>query len=225
MDKIDLEEMILYKDDDILVVAKPAGISVTPEGWDQSKPCLHHLLREPYPDVMIAHRLDKDTSGVMVFARSADAHRVLSAQFEHHLVQKKYLALVNGVPDWEETSARHRLRVDVGKKHRTVVDHAHGMNSETLFKVIEKFNGYALVSAIPKTGRTHQIRVHLYAKGFPIVGDPLYGEYSSKLIGRAALHAAEIAFEHPAGQGWMRFECPLPPDIMDAIQKIKAGKG
>ena len=222
---MNVDEMVIYCDEDVLIVSKPAGIGVTPYGWDVGQPCLHYILREKFPGLMIVHRLDKDTSGVMVFARHPDAHRFLSHQFEKHEVEKTYNALVVGLPHWHETIAKHRLRVDVGKKHRTTVDHTHGLNAETHLKVIETFEGYALVDAKPKTGRTHQIRVHLYAKGHPIVGDPLYGEGNALLIDRVALHATEIAFTHPRTGQMVRFVCPLAADITKAIAKIKAGEG
>ena len=218
---IKFDNLTIYKDDAIWVVSKPAGISVTPEGWDKDQPCMHHLLRQNDPGLLIVHRLDKDTSGVMVFARNAEAHRNLSLQFENHQVSKTYLALVYGVPQWKETTARHRLRIGVGKKHRTMVDHTHGLNAETGFTVKETFSEYALLSAVPKTGRTHQIRVHLYAKGHPIVGDPLYGEGSTEMIDRVALHASELEFTHPTTGILVRFECPLPEDFTTALKKIK----
>lgn len=212
---------VRYVDDDVILINKPSMLSVLLEGWEPTAPCLINQLRKTWPDAMVVHRLDKDTSGIMVFARNPNAHRNLSIQFEKHLVLKQYLAVVVGEPSWDVTTAKHRLRVGVGKKHRTVVDNAKGISAETVLRVLDRFNGHAIVAAEPHTGRTHQIRVHLYAKGFPILGDPLYGEVRSPLIGRAALHANTIRFSHPGTNEVVTFEAPLADDIVAAIEAIK----
>lgn len=217
----DLKFDVCYLDEDIILLNKPSRLSVLVEGWEPSAPSLIDLVRQTWPEAMVVHRLDKDTSGIMVFARNPNAHRSLSIQFEKHLVQKQYLAVVVGEPGWEVTTARHRLRVGVGKKHRTVVDNAKGISAETVMRILERFNGHALVAAEPRTGRTHQIRVHLYAKGFPILGDPLYGDVRSSLINRAALHASTIRFAHPSTNEEVVFEASLAKDIVMAIEAIK----
>ena len=147
---------ILYQDKNLLVINKPAGLSVLPEGWESDAPYLRQMLENEFGQIWVVHRLDKITSGVMVFALTAEAHRELNRQFEQHEVEKVYQAIVEGVPSWDEHTARHMLRTDVGRKHRTVVVHKRGKNSETHFKVLKRGQVGALVEAHPTTGRTHQ---------------------------------------------------------------------
>jgi 23S rRNA-/tRNA-specific pseudouridylate synthase len=125
---------ILYEDESLLVVDKPAGLSVLPDGWEQDSQYLVKSLEEQYGKVFIVHRLDKITSGVMVFARDAETHRALNIQFESHQAEKIYHALVEGNPKWEEKVAKHPLRANVGHKHRTMVDDKNGKPSETRFR-------------------------------------------------------------------------------------------
>lgn len=215
---------IIYEDNDLLVINKPAGISVIQEGWSPLTPFLYQRLLAQYPSLLVVHRLDKETSGVMIFAKNENAHRDLNIQFEKHLVTKKYLALVVGTPKWDATTTKFRLKIGVGKKHRTVVDNAKGLNTETQLTVVDRFREHTMIEAIPRTGRTHQIRVHLYAKGLPILGDKLYGTNSTDLIDRVALHAGSIEFTHPTTQETVTFSAPLPADIKQALKKIKAGE-
>jgi RluA family pseudouridine synthase len=166
------------------------------------------------------HRLDKITSGVMVCARTAEAHRALNVQFEHHLAQKTYHAVVNGNPKWDEHTAKHPLRVNVGHSHRTVVDHSQGKPSETHFRVMKRYPKYGLVEAEPRSGRTHQIRVHLYALGYPILADILYSAPATDLIARPALHASTLAFDHPITKERVTFSAPYPDDFAQALRTL-----
>jgi len=166
---------IIYEDQYLIVVDKPAGLSVLPDGWEKDSDYLVKRLEEQYGKIFIVHRLDKITSGVMVFARDAETHRALNIQFENHDAQKTYHAILEGNPKWDEKVAKYPLRTDVGKKHRTAVDDKNGKPSETRFRVIKRNQESALVEAKPMTGRTHQIRVHAYALGHPLVEDVLYG--------------------------------------------------
>lgn len=218
-----IKTILLHKDEDILIVNKPANLSVLPEGWEPDAPYLFKALQEIYPELLVVHRLDKITSGVMVFARNPEAHRALNLQFEKHETQKSYHAICTGLPRWDEHIARHKLRINVGHSHRTVVDNGHGKPAETHFKVLKRFAEAALLEAVPATGRTHQIRVHAYALGHPLLGDNLYSAPPTELIQRPALHAHTLSITHPVSGERMSFTAPYPADIRDVIENIRAG--
>jgi RluA family pseudouridine synthase len=211
---------ILYEDSSLLIVNKPAGVPVLPDGWDADAPYLVRLLEEQFGRLWVVHRLDKVTSGVLAFARTAEAHRALNLQFERHETEKVYHALVNGSPPWTEHTARHKLRVNVGHSHRTVVDHAKGKPAETAFKVIQRFSGYGLLECRPATGKTHQIRVHAYALGHPLLGDILYSAPPTDLIARPALHALRLSLTHPASGERLTFEAPYADDFASALKEL-----
>jgi RluA family pseudouridine synthase len=212
--------IILYSDTQLFVVNKPAGVPVLPDGWEPDAPYLVKQLEEQFGRLWVVHRLDKVTSGVMVFARTAEAHRTLSLLFETRAVHKSYHAVVVGNPKWDEHTARHPLRINVGHSHRTAVDHSKGKPSETAFRVLENFDGYALLAAVPHTGRSHQIRAHLSALGFPILADSLYGAPSTDMIARPALHAYSLEFNF--GEKPFSITAPYPDDIQKALARLKA---
>jgi len=223
---------IVYLDDALLVLNKPAGLPVLPDGWEPDAPYLVKMLEQEYGRVWIVHRLDKVTSGVMVFALTAEAHRDLSLQFERHAARKIYHAILSGVTRWDEKTARHPLRSNVGHKHRTMVDDKNGKPSETSFKVLERHGAYSLVEAQLMTGRTHQIRAHAYALGFPLLGDLLYSAPETDLIARPALHAYSLSLhlqgatdESPNTEhrSLKTFTAPYPPDFAHALDQIRAG--
>lgn len=212
---------VLFSDEQILVINKPADLSVLPEGWEKDTPYLVKLLEEKYGKVWVVHRIDKITSGVIVFALTAEAHRSLNIQFEKHEVEKFYHALVNGVPKWEEKTTKFPLRVNVGHRHRTVVDDRRGVRSETRFKLLERYQAAALVEASPMTGRTHQIRVHAYALGHPLLGDVLYSAPETNLIERPALHAYALTLRHPETGKSLTFQADYPNDFMNAVRLLR----
>ena len=211
---------ILYEDPLLLVVNKPAGLPVLPDGWEQDSHYLVRQLEEQYEKIWIVHRLDKITSGVMVFARDAETHRALNIQFETHEAQKTYHAILEGNPKWEEKVVKYPLRANVGHKHRTVVDDKHGKPSETRFRVIKRLEEAALVEAKPMTGRTHQIRVHAYALGHPLVEDVLYGSHDQYGLPRPMLHAQNLSFIHPATNERVKFSAPHPADFEEALERL-----
>lgn len=229
---------VLYSDPSIIVVDKPSGVLSIPDRYDPDAEVLTSLLASEFGRLWVVHRIDKDTSGVLVFARNAEAHRVMNGAFGTHAVSKSYRALVRGVPDEDEWSCDLALRPDADRLHRTLVDARRGKEASTSFRVLERYRDYALVEALPEGGRTHQIRVHLAATGWPIVADPLYGDgkplllsaikrkwkgdpFDEKpLIARTALHALRVEFAHPEGGAAMRFEAPFPRDLRAAITQL-----
>ncbi|MCI0555390.1 MAG: RNA pseudouridine synthase [Anaerolineae bacterium] len=210
---------IIYQDDYILVIDKPSGIPVLPDGWEKDAPYLLKILEADHGKLWVVHRLDKTTSGVMVFARDAATHRTLNIQFENHQAEKVYHAIVEGNPKWNEKIAKHSLRVNVGHKHRTAVDDKNGKPSETRFKVIKRYQAQALVEAKPMTGRTHQIRVHAYALGHPLLGDILYGAEETNIIARPALHAYSLTI-HMNGENRI-FKASYPDDFRMALEPFE----
>lgn len=211
---------IIHQDKYIIVLNKAPGISVLTEGWDESATYLRQILEKKFGRIWIVHRLDKITSGVIIFARTAEAHRHLNTQFEERKIRKVYHAVVENIPEWDEYTAKHSLYPNVGRKHRTVVDKHRGKRSITDFKLIKSWQDYARIEARPKTGRTHQIRVHLSALGFPIIADTLYGAEETDLISRAALHAQSLSFIHPATKKEVSFSAPHPEDFENLIAKL-----
>jgi RluA family pseudouridine synthase len=212
----------LYRDDWLLVVDKPAGLPVLPDGWEAEAPYLLQLVEQIAGKVWVVHRLDKGTSGVLVFALTAESHRRLSMLFEQHLAEKIYHAIANGTPAWEQKSARHPLRANVGHKHRTQVNDRIGKPSETHLRVLERFTAHVLVEARPVTGRPHQVRAHMSALGHPLLGDVLYGAPPTGLISRPALHAYSLKLSHPGTGQPLLFEAPYPADFEAAVRSLRA---
>jgi len=217
---------ILYQDAEILVIDKPAGILSIADGYKKDLPHLRTLLEPEFGRLWIVHRLDKETSGVMLLARTVEAHKTLCEQFTIHSIQKEYIALVSGScpQNFVENTP---LKVDGDRKHRTVVDNQKGKPAFTGFQTLENFrNGVSFVAAKPKTGFTHQIRCHLLHAGYPILGDQLYSTAESKNltmtlgIERLALHAREITFYHPNRHQLVTLNTPIPQIFLETIQII-----
>ncbi len=223
---------IIYQDPQIIVVNKPAMLAVVAEGWDEGAPHLRQFLEKTFGkgNIWVVHRLDKVTSGVMVFARTAEVHRNLNTQFERHEVEKIYHAIVEEAPEWDEYIARHALHANVGRKHRTVADRVRGKISETGLRVLQRWeanhecDAYAWIEAKPKTGRTHQVRVHCAEMGHPLVGDTLYGAQASEMIERTALHAQSLSFRHPKSGKKVTFTAPHPADFEELINLLEASE-
>lgn len=211
---------IIYEDSNLLVINKPSGLSVLPEGWDKDAPYLTMLLKKMFGRLWIVHRLDKTTSGVLILAKDANSHRDINIQFEQHKVMKKYHAIVVGVPEWMQFIAHQPLRSNSGHRHRTVVDRLKGKQASTRFKVMATSNNHAFVEASPETGRTHQIRVHASASGHPILADTLYGAPPTAIISRPALHAFRIEFTHPVTHENIFFVAPYPTDIAECLDRL-----
>ena len=182
------------------------------------------LLQPEWGRLFVVHRLDKDTSGVMIFARNEAAHRALNAQFAERKIRKTYVAFCAGTPEWNSYHANLPLLVDGDRSHRTVADPARGKPAQTELIVLKRLNLYTEIEAHPHTGYTHQIRAHLSTIGFPILGDPLYryppdwsgpriDRKTLPVLTRMALHALKLTFLHPISGESVAFEAPLPPDL------------
>lgn len=215
---------VLFLDEHLLVVDKPAGVATLPGGWEAEpdrQASLLETLEKEHGKLWVVHRLDRSTSGVILFARDAGIHRALNRLFETRQVRKTYHAIVCGDPAWQEHTARHRLRLNSGHRHRSAVDHAHGKPAATRFTVLERLWQHALVEAVPETGRTHQVRAHAAALGYPLLADSLYGAPETEFIARTALHALSLELELDGRL--VTFSAPHPPDLQRALEKLRAG--
>jgi RluA family pseudouridine synthase len=229
---------ILLEDDAVIALNKPAGMLVLPDRYDARKHNLYTLLKEAVGEIYVVHRIDKDTSGVVLFAKSPESHSVLNSAFEGRRVEKKYIAIVSGVPESDSGSIDLPVTENAHGGHGMMIDKKHGKESHTEFRVMERFSGFSLIEAVPRTGRTHQIRIHMSAVGFPILADSLYGggcgfvlssikkSYREKgkekpLISRTALHAFSLSLEHPSGKGIIDVKAHLPKDMQAVIKALR----
>jgi tRNA pseudouridine32 synthase / 23S rRNA pseudouridine746 synthase len=237
--KIKPERLVLWEDESLLVVNKPAGLPTLPDGYDPDFPHVKGVLEPDYGQLWIVHRLDKDTSGILLLARTADAHRALNKQFETRRVKKVYHALVKGVPDWKERQINLPLLADGDRNHRTLVEPRKGKPARTLLRVLESYRRYSLVEALPETGRTHQVRVHLASVGYPLVCDQLYGDgqevYLSEvktayrpgkgeerpLLARLGLHARELHLLHPLSGEEVSYQAPHSKDFGAVLTQFR----
>jgi tRNA pseudouridine32 synthase / 23S rRNA pseudouridine746 synthase len=213
---------VLWVDEAVIAVNKPSGLRTLPDGYDPDAPHLKSLLEPIYGKLWVVHRLDKETSGVIVLPRTSEAHRSLNSQFEQHTVRKVYHALVRGMPEWVERSIDFPLRTNGDRRHRTVVDAQRGKPALTHLHVMERFKAFALVEARPETGRTHQIRCHLAALGYPLAGDVLYGgEEPVPPLESFALHAKSLSLEHPLSGKILLLEAPYPNAYQIALERLR----
>jgi 23S rRNA pseudouridine1911/1915/1917 synthase len=260
---------IIHEDDLIIAVNKTSGLTVGGDRWDESKERLDMLLNELLTErmgkqsvpsdispadnsfcrVWTIHRIDRDTSGLVVFAKDEQTHKRLSSAFESRKVQKRYIAVVHGHVSWTETSCDLPLVPNGDKQHRTIIDKYHGKKSLTRFRLRCNAGNYSVVEALPETGRTHQIRVHLASLGHPIVCDPLYGKSAGRsiekgiflssfkkgwrgdplreqpLLNRLGLHAASLVlpdFHADSAQPpELSLEAPLPRDMASLINQME----
>jgi len=198
----------LFIDDALLVINKPSGLLSVPGKGEDKKDCMLIRVQEEFSNALLVHRLDMDTSGIMVFARSLEAQSILSMQFAERLIKKRYLALLEGKLGMDQGEVQLPIRKDMKQSlpPRHMVDHQQGKSAHTKWSVIEFENNRTRVYLYPLTGRSHQLRVHMSEIGHPIVGDPIYGEEDERLM----LHAEHIVFKHPIDGRVIELETPAP---------------
>ena len=203
---------IVYQDAALLVINKPTLLLSVPGRAEDNKDCLVTRLQEHgYPEARIVHRLDWETSGLIVLARDADSHRELSRQFQDRETEKAYIALCWGEPALDSGSIDLPLRYDPPTKPRHVVDHAEGKHALTFWRVLERCGHYSRVELTPITGRSHQLRVHMLSIGHPLLGDQLYAHAQAlAAFDRLCLHACMLTLTQPISGERLRFECPAP---------------
>jgi tRNA pseudouridine32 synthase/23S rRNA pseudouridine746 synthase len=199
---------IIYNDEALVAVNKPSGLLSVPGLGPNKQDCVYHRLLQQFPDVLMVHRLDMDTSGLMLFARSPEAQRNLSMQFEKREIEKTYVAVVEGILEQNDGMVDYPLRKDMEQRlpPRHLVDCVRGKQALTEWEVLERGAASTRVALYPKTGRSHQLRVHLSAIGFPIVGDPIYGTPADRLL----LHAESVVLSHPIRGDALLLTCPTP---------------
>lgn len=199
---------VLYEDSELVVVNKPAGLLSVPGRGEDKQDCMLHRLQSEFADAQPVHRLDMDTSGILLFARNADAQRAMSRLFEQRRIHKAYLANVWGLPNESRGSIHLPLIADWPNRPRQKIDFTRGKDALTHYQLIMTNGQHSQLQLIPVTGRSHQLRVHMSALGHPILGDPLYGTAMSRRASqRLLLHAEQLAFAHPFSGQSINLQC------------------
>jgi 23S rRNA pseudouridine1911/1915/1917 synthase len=229
----------LFEDDHIIVLAKPSGLLTLPDRFNIALPNLRTMLVEKYGEIFVVHRIDRETSGIMLFAKNAAAHKALSEQFETREVRKIYHAVVQGRFEKEELTIDIPLQPDP-QRPGLMSPSVRGKESLTEVHVLKRYRLATLLECLLVTGRQHQIRVHCAAVGHPLLVDADYGENTEfmlssvkrkynvgkdqeekPLVSRTTLHAFSVEFQHPATQEQMRFEAPYPKDFKALVQTLE----
>lgn len=202
---------VIHADHEVLLVDKPAGLLSVPGKGDHLADCMIVRVQKLYPEALLVHRLDLDTSGVMVFALTRHAQRVLGLQFEERQTKKVYRARLWGRLEPKEGRVDLPLIVDWPNRPRQHVNHETGKPAQTDWRVLGyEDSGNTRVRLYPLTGRSHQLRVHMQSLGHPILGDPLYAEGAARDFPRLMLHAESLRFRHPESGKGMSFSAPCP---------------
>lgn len=231
----DIPLEIVYEDSDVLVVNKPAGMVVHPAPGNYSGTLVNALMHHCGDDLSsingvirpgIVHRIDKDTSGLLMIAKNDKAHNSLSQQLSEHSITRRYRAIVYSNIKEEEGTIDKPIGRDPKNRLRNAVTDLNSRNAVTHYKVLERFGRFTLIEAQLETGRTHQIRVHMAYMKHPLLGDELYGPAKSKSASglgakRQMLHAGILGFVHPSTGEYMEFESPLPEDFKKVLEKLR----
>ncbi len=232
---------IVHRDPNFLIVNKDADVLTIPDRFDPFKLNVYGRLKEAFGEVFIVHRLDRETSGILVFALNAEAHRNLSMQFQDRQADKFYLALVSGRPYPTESLIDKPIGPDPRGGNKMRIDHHGGKPSATAYETVEAYRDYALLRLQLFTGRTHQVRVHMASVGHPLAVDPTYGGaeaiYLSQIKGkrfnlkngaverpilnRVSLHAYQLAFDHPQTGERVDFTADPPKDFRSAVRQLE----
>lgn len=237
-EKIKIEEEnipinIVYEDKDLLVVDKPAGMVVHPAPGNYSKTLVNALMYHCGDELSsingvirpgIVHRIDKDTSGLLMVAKNDKAHISLSQQLSEHSITRKYSAIVYNNIKEDEGTVKEPIGRDPKNRLRNAVSYVNSKEAVTHYRVLERFGRFTMIEARLETGRTHQIRVHMSYIKHPLLGDELYGPQKNKYgAGRQMLHAKVLGFIHPLTNEYMEFESPLPDDFNKVIENLRRG--
>lgn len=235
---------LLFDDTALVALNKPAGLPVIPERWHPEWPCLRSIASERLEiPLYVVHRIDAWTSGLVLFARTAAAHRELCRQFAQHQVEKTYLALVKGEVAEDALTIQRALAAHPSRPGMMAVSRG-GKAAVTALRVLERFRGFTLLEVQPQTGRQHQIRVHLQALGHPLLVDPLYGqreafflsaiksgfylkegEKEQPLIRRLTLHASALRFQHPESKEQVTLTAPAAKDFQAVLRNLRKYAG
>lgn len=220
---------VVFEDEELIVVNKPAGMVVHPAHGNPRHTLVNALLYHTQnlsafggsirPGIV--HRLDKDTSGILVIAKTNQTHAFLAKQFKKHTIERVYFAIVRGVVQHDQAICDEPVGRAFLSRKKVIVKPSGGKDAVTHFHVLKRFKNATLLEVRPQTGRTHQIRVHLTHLGYPIIGDSLYG-FVSPWIARQALHAASLAFIHPKTKERMSFESPMPADMKALVSYLES---
>lgn len=228
VEKKDIPLDIVYEDNDIIIINKPSGLVVHPGNGNYNNTLVNGLLY--YTDhlsnnnglerVGIVHRIDKDTSGLILACKNNKAHEIMALEFKNHTIKRTYIALLEGVLPHNKVTVDAPIGRDVNNRLKMAVTNKNSKNAITHIEVIKRYKNYTLVKCLLETGRTHQIRVHTKYIGYPVFNDPVYSNKPCTEFGQF-LHSYSMEFNHPITKKHLYFECPFPKEFQDFLNKLE----